>query len=239
MTNNQKTEYWWRWHSFQKRYEGIFAPKVRAALKEQINQFIESGTTMAVNSAPIYPVLVELYTTVGAQWAHKSDVMTRTLKSRMPMGFSERIVQLMRAYYSIDLLNDAEGLTQTTREQIQKVLSEAAELGWSYADIVKKLQSADLTAKRARLIARTETVTAANGAALVQAQESPGYKNKIWIATRDRRTRPHHREVDNHIVGLSEDFNVGGIGMASPGDKRGGAANCCNCRCVVAMVPLD
>lgn len=239
MNAEQRTEYWHRFHRFQKRYEAIYTPKFNAALKEQIKQYTESGTIIAVDSSPIYPVLIHLYTNVGMQWAHKSQVLQRTLKSRQPMGFSERLIALMKAYYGIDLLNDAEGITETTREQIQRVLSEGAQAGWSFDEMVRKLESPEMTRTRSRLISRTETVAAANGASLLNAKETPGNKNKIWISARDHRTRMHHREVDNHIVGIDEDFNVGGTPMKAPGDKRGGAAECCNCRCAVAFIPLD
>lgn len=241
MTIEQQKELWYKFHRFIKRYEAIYAPKFNAGLKEQINQYIELGTVTAIDASPLYPILVDLYGTVGYQWAHKSDVHRRTLKSRQPMGFSERIVELMRQYYGIDLLNDAEGLTQTTREQIQRVLSQAAELGWSFDEIVKKLQSPDLTKARSCLIARTETVTAANGAAYINAKETGLKLNKIWIAAYDHRTRRDHREINQHVVAMDEFFNVGGSAMLAPGDRSNGAGadQICNCRCCVAFLPIN
>lgn len=239
MNHQQKIDYWYSFHRFQQRHEAIYTPKFQKVLREQIKQYTDSGTLVAVTAAPVYPVLVELYKEVGRLWAHKSQLHTRTLKSRQPMGFSQHIIDLIKQYYGIDLLNDAEGLTETTRDQIRRVLQEAATSGIGFSDIVKQLENPELTVSRARLIARTETVAAANAGSLINAIDSGLDSDKIWISARDNRTRPHHREVDNHIVSMNADFIVGGLPMKAPGDKRGGAQNCCNCRCVVAFVPKD
>src|SRR6187551_2289868 len=125
MTTAEKQDYIRKWHRFQQRYERIYTTKFKAALKTQVNKFIEdylkSGTQAALirmDSTPIYHVLVDLYTTVGPLWAQHTglhrvrpkSMTTKTAafdydyKARMPMGFNERIVQLMRDYYGVDLL---------------------------------------------------------------------------------------------------------------------------------------
>ena len=229
-----------RFRRFVRRYEPIHARAINKALRTQVNQYIEKGTLMAVNSTPIYPVMVELYKTAAKIWAHQSALQIRRHKGRQPLGFSERIVELMRKYYGIDLLNVAEGLTQTTKDQIQAVLSEAAEKGWSFDEIVSRLQVPELTSVRARLIARTETVSAANGAATINAKETGLQLNKIWIAAIDSRTRPDHLIVNGQIIGVDDYFIVGGYKMSQPGDRTHGAdsSEICNCRCTVAFIPI-
>jgi uncharacterized protein with gpF-like domain len=200
---------------------------------------------MAVTAEPIYPVLVSLYKASAVVWAHQSQLQLQQMKSRQPMGFSERIVELMRRYFGIDLLNIAQGITETTKRVIAEVLSQAAELGWSFNEIVNKLRSPDLTSIRARLIARTETVSSANAAAIINGKEvaaKTGIKlNKIWIATYDNRTRPDHADVNRKVIGVDENFNVGGYLMHQPGDRTKGApaAEICNCRCVIGMIPIN
>jgi len=229
MTPDELTAFWYKFHAHIKRQEAIYAPKFNKALREQINAYCTSGTLMAVNSEPVYKVLVELYRNVSVIWAHQSLIQRR--KSRQPMGFSERIIELMKQYYGIDLLNDAEGITETTKEVIRRVLLQAEIDGIGFDDIVDRLADTALTRIRARLIARTEIVTASNGAAVIQAKESGLTLNKEWVSARDNRVRHDHREVNGKIVGLNDDFKVGAVFMSQPGDKRGGAANCCNCRC--------
>lgn len=244
MTPTQQRDISLRFRRFVLRYEPIHARIVQAALREQIAQYTSTGTLMAVNSTPIYPVLVNIYKTSAKIWGHQSALQVRRHKGMAPLGFSERIVELMRQYYGIDLLNVAEGLTETTKRVIQGVLDEAALLGWSFNEIVKKLEAPELTRARARLIARTETVSAANGAAVINAKETAAKTglvlNKIWIAARDNRTRPDHKEVDGQIVGIDDMFIVGGFAMSQPGDRRHGAsaAEIVNCRCAVAFIPV-
>lgn len=245
MTAADKQAYLYKWDRFQKRHERIYTVKFKAALKEQIIQQAYKGF---ITSTPIYDVLVELYQQVGSLWAHASSVSTKRMqtKARMPMGFLQRIVDLMRQYYGIDLLNDAELITSYTREVIGRILSDAALSGASINDQVRAMEAdTELGAMRARRIARTETVTAANGAAVIQAKESGIAKNKIWLSVHDSRTRHSHRLVDESVVPLDGAFNVSGTMMEQPGvrEQPNGlpvpAGEVVNCRCTVAFKVIE
>lgn len=237
MTNEEQHTYWLKFHRFQQRYEGIYAPKFNAAIKEQIKQFTDTGTLMAVTIEPIYKILHEVYFTIPPIWAATSTVQIRRLKARMPMGFSQRIIDLMKQYYGIDLLNMADDITDTTKSLIQDVLSLSAEQGFGFDEVVRILTDNGFHPTRGRLIARTETVAAANAASNIAAKETGLLMDKIWISARDNRTRPHHRTVNQAIVGMDETFTVGSHQMNFPGDKAGGAEECCNCRCTHAFIP--
>ena len=235
MTPQEQDEHWLKFHRFQMRYENIFTPKFNKAIQEQIKQYKESGTVMAVTSTPIYSVLTQVYYEIPQIWAARSTVGIRNQKARAPIGFNQRIIELMKAYYGIDLLNDAEGITDTFKEIIQTVLSDAAANGWGFDEVVKRIEF--LNAKRARTIARTETVGAANAASNIAALETGLVMDKIWISARDNRVRPHHRTVNQQTVGMNELFTVGSSKMNFPGDKQGGADECVNCRCTHAFIP--
>lgn len=215
------------------RYENLYHAKINKALINQVKQFADKKDLLYVRSGELYGVLTELYKNVGSAWAWH----TRKYKSGQ-MGFSERIVMLMRQYYGIDLLNDAEGITNTTKSVIERVLGEAAQTGWSFDEIVRRIT--EINRKRARLIARTETVTAANGAAMINAKETGIPLNKIWISAVDNRTRRDHYMMNRVTVGINENFIVGGYPMQQPGDRTQGAPakEICNCRCVVAFIPV-
>lgn len=245
MTKAQRKLYHYRWDRFQKRYERIYTTKFKAALKKQI---LQQAYTGRINAEPIYDVLLDLYKTVGVLWANQTrlNVKRQQTKARMPMGFSERIVELMRQYYGIDLLQDAETITDYTREVIREVLSDSALSGASINDIVRELSgNSELSTMRARRIARTEVVTSANGAAVIQAQETGVPMNKVWLSVIDKRTRHSHREVDNQTVPLDSPFNVSGTQMMQPGvrDQPNGlsvpAKEVVNCRCTVAFEVIE
>ena len=250
---------WHKWNRFQQRYEKAFEKKFVAALKIQVNAYIKTRDLMSIPSYPIYAVLNQLYKTVGPAWARatkleavkKIPIIFEEPTVGGQMGFNEEIVRLMREYYGIDLLNDAEGITAYTRFVIQKVLSNAAQTGASFDDIVKELTTnSELGAMRARRIARTETVTAANGAAFIYAKQSGLQMTKFWISVQDNRTR--HNQWANHytIDGMEAEYDqpfvlqsqrLGEIRMMQPGARNQPnglpvpAVEVVNCRCTVAF----
>jgi SPP1 gp7 family putative phage head morphogenesis protein len=234
MTPKEQKEFWLKFHRFQMRYELMYTPKINKVLKDQIQQYISTKDTIYVRSGGLYAVLLDLYKTTGTAWAYQTRGLLAK-KAGGQMGFSERVVNIMRQIFEFELLSTAENITQTTIRLIQEVLTEAALEGWSFDEIVKRLVSPDMTAKRARLIARTETVNAANAGSMANLKAA-GATKKIWIAARDNRTREHHREVNQTVIGIDEQFKVGDSFMQHPGDKSGLAAEVCNCRCAVAGV---
>lgn len=257
MNRQELSTYRHRWNKFQQRYEEIYTTKIKAALKKQVAELISavngSGNISVwrahlnnVRTEPMYQVIKSLYEQVGPLWASYTGVhRVKEVKARLPMGFSERIVQLMRSYYGIDIFLDATEITNNTKKYIADVLSEAAQAGWSFDEIVKQLGlKHELSAMRARRIARTETVTAANGAALINAKESGLLMDKIWISVRDKRTRHSHRDEDNTRVSIDQPFKVGKTGalMMMPGVRKqpDGAAvpldEFINCRCTAGFI---
>lgn len=250
MTSQEQQQYWNKWHSFQQRHEKYFTPKFVKALKIQVDYYIKTQNLMTIPIFPIYDVLMQLYTTVGPKWARVSRTQSFKADDNFvtgSMGFNERIVELMRQYYGIDLLNDAAQITDYTRLVIQKVLGDAAISGASFDDIVKQLlTNSELGAMRARRIARTETVTSANGAAMIYAQESGNQMDKIWIAVKDKRTRHDHKAVDGTRLSIEQPFILnnakqGPILMMQPGVRTQPnnlpvpAIEVVNCRCTVAF----
>jgi len=221
MTPTEQKEFWLRFHRFQMRYELMYTARINKALKAQVQQYISTQNLMDVNSADLYLLLLDLYKTTGAAWAYSTRKPFVT-KAGGQMGFSERVVSIMRQIFEIELWNVADDITTTTKRLIQEVLSDAALEGWSFDEIVKKLVSPDFTAKRARLIARTETVNAANAGSMANLKAA-GATKKIWIASRDKRTREPHKEVNQTVIGIYELFYVVDSYMGHPGSKEGNA----------------
>lgn len=119
----------------------------------------------------------------------------------------------------------SEFVSTTTSEDINKLvrltLQETAHL--STAEQTKALQKVfdkyNVTAKknRAALIARTETMSAANAgtqAALIQGK----FPRKMWITSRDDNVRDSHR-IDGQVVNADENFTLAdGSSMFFPQD---------------------
>lgn len=164
---------------------------------------------------------------------------------RMPI---DRIAEIMRQYFTIDILNNVQDITQTTKEfllrpDIQELFIEAYKRGDGIDQMVRMFSG--LQNNRGQLIARTETVTAANKSALVVAKDTGLELLKEWLPTNDFRTRDHHREMAGQKVGQDDYFMVKSdkgvtYQMDAPGDRGGKEGRVrvppdlvCNCRCTV------
>lgn len=132
-------------------------------------------------------------------------------------------------------------VTDTTYRQIQAALAEGVLEGESIDDLARRIDDVfdHATRERATTIARTEVISASNGASVRAAEEiGRGIVDSLeWIATSDGRTREAHAAADGQRVPVGGRFLVGGDQMAYPGDPAGGGDQTVNCRCAVVMVP--
>lgn len=96
---------------------------------------------------------------------------------------------------------------------------------------------------RAETIARTEMVGAFNRSnndtMSRTAKALPGLFDKVWLATKDSRTRPSHREMNGKRVPADGQFRLAGVDVDGPGDPALPPAEVINCRCSVAIVPAQ
>jgi len=253
MTQDEKQQYYLAFQRFQQSREKSFSPAIFRAIRSQYDTFIKaikSGkrtdlALLSITSQPINDVLKPLYLDAGIVYGAKIRAFLNRQKGRMPIGFNERMIALMQAYFQTDILNTSENITQTTIELIQQVMIDAVEKGLGIDDIIVQLENTEISRMRARLIARTETVTAANQGAIFAAQDTGLLLNKEWLATFDNRTRRDHMAVNGQTVAMGKAFSVGGYDMQQPGDRGGKngslpvpAKEICNCRCTVLFIPI-
>ncbi len=260
----KRRSYFNQFHSFQFNRERYFAPKLYKALKLQYQQFLTAYTSgksvtdslMSVSSAPIYNTLKPLYIDAGVNYGSKIYASLpkapKKTKRRGMIGFDKQMIDLINAYFDEPILNTSEGITTTTRELIQVVMQIANEEGRGTDWIVEQLtiESDQLNNNRARLVARTETVTATNQAAWFAAAKTGLKMNKEWLSTQDNRTRTtppspfDHLSMNGFVTGFSGYFDVSDEWMLVPGAKvqenglPTSAGNVCNCRCTCLYVPV-
>ena len=239
---------------FQQNREKHFTKKILKALREQYNQFLEAykvgdkDALIKISSSGIRGVLKELYLD-SRHWG--SLVYSQLPKApktqkRAPMGFNEEFIQWIKNYFESDILQICEGITNTTRDIIQTVLKNATDEGRNLNWIVDKLttESEELTRNRARLIARTETVTASNRASYFAGAKTGLLMKKEWLSARDNRVRLDHQMVNGSRIDMEDYFTVGDSKMLLPGARtqENGlptpAKEVCNCRCGVVYIPV-
>lgn len=248
MNEKEKYFYWLKFSKFQKARENAYMPLINRALKKQVKSVINGGLNNSavarISSDEIYNLLKKLYNEAALIYGASIAANLKKDTKRYTMGFSEQMRQLMEDFFKYELYNTAEEITATTREKIQEIFIKAINEGLGLNEVVKLLSAEGFTRIRAKLIARTETVTAANQGAVFAAQAAGLQLNKMWISAKDSRTRRQPRDKFDHLhmngktVGMYEMFNVSGQLMAQPGDRKNGATagNVCNCRCTVAFV---
>jgi len=85
-------------------------------------------------------------------------------------------------------------------------------------------------------IARTETTSASNLAAIKTGEDSDLELTKTWISVKDDRTRLDHVVENNQTVDFNEPFKMAdGSLLMYPGDVNAKASQVINCRCTVAF----
>lgn len=251
-TPQYKAKYLKQFHKFQQNREVYYAPKLKKALKTQYREFLQSykatgsvhNALMAISSQPIHAVLKSLYIDAGVNYGSlvysQLPKSPKRIKRRSPMGFNDEMIALINSYFEGEILNFSEGITDTTRDLIRVVMQIAVEEGRDYDWIQEQLttESADIQASRARLIARTETVTASNQAAYFAAAKTGLLMKKEWLSAGDNRVRPDHQTVNGSKVDMEDYFTVGDSKMLIPGARvqenglQTPAKEVCNCRCV-------
>jgi hypothetical protein len=167
--------------------------------------------------------------------------MTRSEAMRGNQGFIDLLIQ----YFNSGILKDCKGFTDYSRNQIIAVLKAGTQEGKSLNWFVDKLtkEIAGLSPTRARLIVRTDTVTASNYASYVAAAKTGLLMKKRWLCAKDSRVRNSHKIIDETCIDMENYFTVGNSKILIPGARiqQNGlptpAKEIVNCRCVVLYEP--
>lgn len=234
------------------RLENKYIRRVFNALVSQVDQFVEDMQNNGLQSATnrlrvsvagneeIGPVIQDMHKAAGLYFGKKTYYEIRRSARRKiekaGFGLSEEWLNAIIAFFKDEYFELVQQISDTTKDQIFRVLSKAAKEGWSNDDIVKQLIAPKINAARARLITRTELNKGAFAGRKIAEMDSEWEVEKEWIAANDHRTRHSHRAVDGDVVHVNGKFAVatpkGGTDyMLGPGDPTASAANLCNCRC--------
>lgn len=234
-------------------FERHYIKPIQKAVASQMESFLsdlrEKGMDEArknmgntILNTQIAKPVQNLYVGIASYFADKTySELTREEKK----GFGVDIdwIQRILNYINTQLLSKVIiPITETTKDQIIKVLTEAQENGWGYDKIASEIT--DLPRWRARLIVRTESVQAMYWGQKLGKMETGFETYDIWISAHDPRTRHAHRLMDGKTIDEGEKFmvprykNMGGVSvqvgvdlMEGPGDPKASIENLANCRC--------
>lgn len=204
--------------------------------------------TNSIDTNLMYEAYEKVYTKIG--FAHGKRVgrdINLQLKFFTLENFTTAFFNALTSWLRVFGSQRITLIQKTFATDINNIIASGLEDEKSMDEIVRELRQLvnrpDFYRWQAMRIARTETTTAANRAALQAGEVSGFVMEKIWISTLDKRTRRKppsqfdHLDMDMVRIGADEKFNVNGDLLRYPGDTNGQAADVINCRCTVALVP--
>lgn len=260
MTNDAYREQWEKWHH---RYEVSAYRVFRRALKESIAGLNTDGVTyenykimvpLNVQRQPILRAYIQVYTNVGLTHGRRvgfgiNREMKRFDNDLFSRFFQNSILDWIREHVGDRIVS----VSETIAKRIGRLIEVAAEQGMSIEEMQKylreRINDPKFTKYQALRIARTEVGGAANHAAVVAGENSGIVLEKVWISTKDNRTRRKPQDQFDHVhmdgvaVGQFDKFTLrskGGIvdQIEYPGAPNGSAADVIQCRCTVAYRPM-
>lgn len=234
---------WFLYDASIKASEASWERTIASALVEQRDQAIKLSERILRESKDVSDDSAKRFTDEYIKWLKEDgnpkiqrlvqpllvSTGTRAVRfaaSRIGVSFSLLQPGLMD-YADSEAAFLAEVMGTTTGEKVVTAVSRGLSEGDTISDLTKRLKELPaFNRDRAKLVARTETTRAWNGAqqrSLSTYQEDTGNKIvKEWLSARDARVRDEHKELDGEQQAIDDPFSNG---LQSPGEP--------NCRCTL------
>jgi len=259
MNNAEYLEQWLKWHEqYEKRAYRIF----RIALLETISNIPLSNITyenaralieLNINSDKLTHAYIEVYTSIGLIHGNRiGRGINRELKDyEKPLFnriFQNSIVDWVRENAGSRITSVLDTVAKKIIELVVQASADNLTIEQMQRFIRDRIGRNILSRYEVTRIARTESTTAANHAALISGETSGIVLEKVWISTQNKRTRikPKDQFDHYHMNGVAVEQNEKFIlrskdgivdKMDYPGDTSGSAGDIINCRCSVALRP--
>jgi hypothetical protein len=246
------------WKSFQKRrdtHEGFAIRRFSKGLREQIQYVIENigepaqtltNIPYLVSKRPLELAYQDVYARVGADFATRSFNRLKSTGTFLTKQTTNEWIEYLRTKVITDahIQKRIRGVTEVTSDRIKRELQIGVSEGLSVEQIARNIQSGNaVNIIRARVIARTEIVSASNLGNHEGAISTNLDLRKLWIVTPDGRERDTHREVsiasEKKPLKMDEYFEVGEGKGQYPGDPELPPEEAINCRCVIVHESAD
>ena len=223
------------------RWERRIERAIRRGLTGMMDEVLRDTRRAVVAAGEMIPGPWEQLLVAELRAANEANADEIIAAMRLPGGFDE--LALFGGYdFSAQeqrliarVIDMAAGTAQSVAEELH--MGTAA--GESFDKLAARVQDVFASSDvRARRIARTEVISAANGAQFGYAgavYNSGQQMTKTWLATFDRRTRETHADAHGQTVAYDQPFVVGGAELEFPGDPNGPAQEVVNCRCTTTF----
>jgi hypothetical protein len=228
--------------------ERIFKKALNAQFSPYIRELLRSGVMQEdlVDTRPMEDAFLQVYGRVGAFFASetyggitksyhpKYEVKRRRRRRFVNTQEAETLESTWLNYMQRFALTESgdriKHITENTKMIIRKSIDKSITDGLGIDEAARELlkEWRGISRTRAKVIARTEILSGSNAGSFIGAQSTGLDLQKVWLATRDSRTRDSHRHLDGEKVEMEEVFSNG---LRYPGDPRGTAKETIQCRC--------
>ena len=239
------------WSKIQPRYERKAYRIVQNHIKTILNKIpvsnvsvysYEALITLNITEEDIYKMFVDIYKTIGLDYGNKINKDLEKVTKLNPL-FNTQLLKEILLFLSgeggVKITSVKKALIEAIIKSIKDSIGKNAtviEIQNAIQEIITKSQT--FYKWQALRIARTETTSASNFAAIKTAQQSNLVLMKQWIAVMDQRTRPDHYVENGELAELNEPFIMySGALLQYPGDVSARANEVINCRCTMAFIP--
>jgi len=241
------------WQKLQPLYERKAYRIVQKHIKAILNNIPVNNVSLNTWELLIYgnihieqinKMFIEIYSAIGINYGNRvNKELEKTKKANVL--FNEFLLKEILLFLSNDggvkITSVHSTLIEEVIKSIKDQLGENAtviDLQNAIYNVVSKSQT--YFKWQALRIARTETTTSSNFAAIKTAEQSDLVLDKMWISVQDDRTRIRpfdHLDMNNQKQELEKPFLVGSENIMFPGDAKASPGNTINCRCTIAFVP--
>jgi len=241
------------WQTLQPKYERKAYRIVQKHIKSILSGIPYSNASFAtyewlisanITEEDIKKMFVEIYSVIGLDYGNRINKDLEKV-TKANVLFNQYLLQQILLFLSneggVKITSVRDTLVGDVIKTIKDSLGENATVIDLQNAIYKLIQKSQTFYKwQALRIARTETTTSSNFAAIKTAENSDLVLDKMWISVQDNRTRItpfDHLDMNNVKQELDKPFFVGGQNIDYPGDPKASPGNTINCRCTVAFIP--
>lgn len=231
----------------ERRMERRLAQEIRRAMAEMATSDpVRLAMAQDTHARNLERILATAY---GDLFQASGDRIMQAKAHPIDAKFENRFMAAARDWIRSQGARRVRPIAGTTLRQAQQIVRQATLEGWDAGEGQDQLgrrivaavtaSAGQISAFRSRVIARTETHTAAQAAQQEAAAELGLPLLKQWVAAEDERTREAHAEANGQTVEFHLPFVVDGEELMYPGDQSGSAENVINCRCVSIAIVAD
>lgn len=258
MNARERQAYWRQNERILRQLDRKYKPLFLRVLQRMTDRFIAKANRYEGQflDEELVSVYARLYREVVIRYGNEQYRRMYKIKS---FGFNAEWTQQVNEWLATEGFRLVTTVSGNMRAVILKLIAQATQEGVEQglgADDVSRLIIERLEAFKSSLsanfiaerIVRTETMRAANMGHMMGAQKLRYEVLKMWIASRDERTRRMPRDQFSHVAldgqtrELDEPFRQVGMNgqeavAMQPGDATAPAGFTINCRCTVAFIP--